>query len=175
MRTVPHVFGPAGVGLVPQALTDQGILICQEEGGRWYVTRPDKLYIDAEGGEEPWPEMSLEPHRVRLDLSGNLDFGTRALFRLMYPDAEEPLTAPEWAADYDVNGRLHGWQLLTAKDTVWFEDWLDSRPAGAIDWDQESANVPGIRAEPDPRRALALTLTAVAAWRAAEGTCNAGT
>lgn len=74
---------------------------------------------------------------LSLDLTtGSLDHGTRALLALVAPDVEQPLTAPGWFY-YPSAVR---WALLVADDVAWVF----------------------VRAEPDPRRALALALHAAA-------------
>jgi len=107
---------------------------------------------------------------TRLDLTtGPLGFGTRALLSLVAPEVEQPLTAPGWAHDAE----LDIWRLVgPVEDFIQESDPFPERTRikrfddlpgfcssetsgmyrGVIGWAGPD--------EPDPRRALALALTA---------------
>ncbi len=138
------VAGPPGVGLVGGcyvigAVAGVAVDRDRESPGNWLVY--------------PWrggPLRSCPAADLALDLSGPLDFGTRAAFALQNPEFLPPLTAPSWTREPDSAGILC-WGLSVEDEKC--------GPTRFTGWPQH------VNDEPDPRRALALALAALAGRR----------
>ena len=74
-----------------------------------------------------WPPREYDVADLALNLSGNLDDGTRALLRLLRPKEPEPLTAPRWRPSG--NG---GWDLWTDDGRSTFPDIETKDPRLAL-------------------------------------------
>jgi hypothetical protein len=150
------ILGPPGV--LPPGEWAYGALVVPDSeytGGPGYLL-PHHMagsgYVAQDGHHhDPWSwPLSL----LRLDLTtGCLSHATRALLALVAPEVPQPDCAPVWR-----------W---SPSDRGWLLQWREADGCGSflLFWDvagEISRAVPGIRDEPDPRRALALALHAAA-------------
>ena len=152
-----RILGPPGIGIVvgvPVVLgADRGIVVRLWDADAAPSPVADVVWLDPD--DEGDDEGAVLIEKLALNLSGDLDDGTRALLAFVAPDEPRPLTAPGWVP------RLHGWDLHVRGLTVARFRTVPTPPNAKSPW----YVVPGLPESGDDdsaRRAMALCLAAVA-------------
>ena len=154
---VAEIIGPAGVML--DGFECAGALIWHD-GDLWVALHAYAEEVTAARGQEV---RGLPRTECSLWLGGHLEMPARALLALVAPDIPQPDCAPGWMRFRAEDGTA-GWVLTQSPQPNAWRDWCFRTPAyGSADFiPGADVHVVGASEESNPRRALALALTAAA-------------